>query len=607
MSASNQKKLRQKEREVYRSERERQDALEAQKLRKQTIAFVLVIALCLSIFLGSLLVSPFKNVLYKNTLAITVGDHELTSVDVNYFYIDAINNMINQYYIYFAYGIYTMDFSKPLDEQAVDSRISSAGGTWADYFLTEAVKSIKSTYGLYDLAMKNDHKLTEDEQKELDGLEATMKENAKKGSYKSVKEMLQTTYGNGAALESYLEYYKICTYATSYYNAYEDSLKYDSETLREYEGEEGYKYNSYTFAHSLIESKWFLPDGVTEAKATAEQKKAAQEAAKELADRLAAGDFLTVEEFDIAVDEAIKEAKGENKTDDKDNGTSTQAEEEIPEEEIPEEETPEDGEETEDPEEEKKPDLKYPSTKQDKILFSSINTLFQDWIIGKLEADADDKDADKDEDDKAKFEERHEGDMTVIEYSTGTGDKKEVKGFYVLRFEECLDNSYALANIRHLLIKFKGGKTNSTTGQTTYTEAEKNAAKAQAEKLYAEFKAGTISEDAFSALAQIHSEDSNKAEGGLYEDVYPGQMVTSFNDWCFDEARKPGDHGLVETEYGWHLMFYCSDSETTYRDYMASNDKRAEDMKEWYEDIIKNSEYEELNMKHVPMDKVLSY
>ena len=34
MSASNQKKIRQQEREVYRSERERQDALEAKKLRK---------------------------------------------------------------------------------------------------------------------------------------------------------------------------------------------------------------------------------------------------------------------------------------------------------------------------------------------------------------------------------------------------------------------------------------------------------------------------------------------------------------------------------------------------------------------------------------------
>lgn len=608
MSASNQKKLRQKEREVYRSERERQDALEAQKLRKQTIAFVLVIALCLSIFLGSLMVSPIKNVLYKNTLAVTVGNHELTSVDVNYFFIDAINTTINNYYIYFAYGLYKLDFSIPLDEQAVDKNISTAGGTWADYFLGETIKNIKSTFGLYDLAMKADHKLTEEEQKDLDGLEASLKDSAKKNNFKSVKEMLQTTYGNGANLESYLEYCRVCSYADSYYKAYEDALKYDDEALRDYEGEEGYKYNSYNFAHYLIESKLFLPKLEGDKKEhTKDEIEAANKAAKELADRLAAGEFATVEDFDAAIDEAIKEVKGENKTEDKNDGTATQNEEETPDEETPDEENPD--EETPDeekPEEEKKPDLKYTSTKQEDLLYSSINTLFQDWIIGKLkaEADADNKDENKDEN-KDKFEERHEGDMTVIEYTTGTGDKKEVKGYYVLRFESCNDNAYALANIRHILIKFKGGKTNNTTGQTTYTEAEKKEAKLAAEKLYNEFKNGTISEDAFASLAQIHSEDSNKSEGGLYEDVYPGQMVESFNDWCFDEARKAGDHGLIETEYGWHLMFYVGDSETTYRDYMVSNDKRADDMEAWFEGIIKDSEYVENTLKHVQMDKIL--
>ena len=132
MSASNQKKIRQQEREVYRSERERQDALEAQKLRKQTIAFVLVIALCLSIFLGSFLVSPIKNVIYRNTIAVTVGDHDLTATDVNYFYVDAINNYINQYYYYIYLGYIKLDMSTPLNKQVVDSK---TGETWADSFI----------------------------------------------------------------------------------------------------------------------------------------------------------------------------------------------------------------------------------------------------------------------------------------------------------------------------------------------------------------------------------------------------------------------------------------------------------------------------------------
>ena len=36
----------------------------------------------------------------------------------------------------------------------------------------------------------------------------------------------------------------------------------------------------------------------------------------------------------------------------------------------------------------------------------------------------------------------------------------------------------------------------------------------------------------------------------------PGDMVTAFNDWCFDESRKSGDTGVVETEYGAHVMYF---------------------------------------------------
>ena len=43
-------------------------------------------------------------------------------------------------------------------------------------------------------------------------------------------------------------------------------------------------------------------------------------------------------------------------------------------------------------------------------------------------------------------------------------------------------------------------------------------------------------------------------------------MVTNFNDWCFDVARQPGDHGIVETEYGYHIMYFVGDSETPYSD-----------------------------------------
>ena len=37
-------------------------------------------------------------------------------------------------------------------------------------------------------------------------------------------------------------------------------------------------------------------------------------------------------------------------------------------------------------------------------------------------------------------------------------------------------------------------------------------------------------------------------------------MVGAFNDWCFDEARFPGDSGIIETEYGYHIMYFVGDN-----------------------------------------------
>ncbi|MCX7615477.1 MAG: peptidylprolyl isomerase, partial [Clostridiales bacterium] len=34
-----------------------------------------------------------------------------------------------------------------------------------------------------------------------------------------------------------------------------------------------------------------------------------------------------------------------------------------------------------------------------------------------------------------------------------------------------------------------------------------------------------------------------------------------FNNWIFDKARKPGDTGIVETSYGYHIMYFIGKGE----------------------------------------------
>ena len=54
----------------------------------------------------------------------------------------------------------------------------------------------------------------------------------------------------------------------------------------------------------------------------------------------------------------------------------------------------------------------------------------------------------------------------------------------------------------------------------------------------------------------MNSDDSNSTEGGLYVDISKDVMVDEFEEWCLDENRKYGDHALIKTVYGYHLMFY---------------------------------------------------
>lgn len=123
-------------------------------------------------------------------------------------------------------------------------------------------------------------------------------------------------------------------------------------------------------------------------------------------------------------------------------------------------------------------------------------------------------------------------------------------------------------NVRHILI--------APEKEEDATEATDDAwddAKEEAEKLLAEWQSGEATEESFGELAEEHSTDGgSNTNGGLYENVYPGQMVDTFNDWCFDQKRAPGDTGIVKTTHGYHIMYFVSATDNYYWKDMAENE-----------------------------------
>jgi hypothetical protein len=594
MSASSKKKLRKEQKVAAATEKQKAAKKEATKLKIYTATFWIALVLCVCLVAGLALKAPITTLCKKVTTAVVIGDHKLSNVDLSYFYIDSINEYCNQYSQYLSYFL---DTSKPLDQQQY-----SEGKTWADAFLDMAIDSAKNTYALYDAAIAAGHKLSDDEQKSVNELYDSMEPTAKNNGYKSVNAYLKAFYGNGANEKSYCEYYEVTVMASSYYTKYVSDLKdsYDEPILREYEKDKEYEYSSFSYLSHYLSVDSFKMGGTkgSDGKVTYsdEEIKAAEKAVEEAAKELAVEGNNTKAKLDAAIEvleKKLNEQKAEaNKTDDKKEENKTEDKKE--------DDKSEDKKEDDKKEENKKEEtVKYSTATENKdVLYSSVNSVMQEWLRSK---------------------DRKAGDITFLKNTTKTTDKdgKEVetlKGYYVIVYQETNDNTYKLPNIRHILISFKGG-TPDKNGKVTYSAAEKEAARKEAyailDKWHAEYGVNTsdlkAGEDAFAALAEKHSTDpGSNTNGGLYEEIYPGQMVTAFNDWCFDKERKAGDTGVVATEYGYHVMYYSGGSDLTYRNYLVTSAKLQDDVTKWQENLNNSITVDRKNTKFIEGGLVLN-
>ena len=132
-------------------------------------------------------------------------------------------------------------------------------------------------------------------------------------------------------------------------------------------------------------------------------------------------------------------------------------------------------------------------------------------------------------------------------------------------------------NVRHILVMPEkdvdsdGDGTNDQSSEQAWAAAEQSA-----NDIYVEWQLDPT-EDNFASIATGKSQDPGSTEnGGMYEGVYPGQMVAEFNDWCFDPERKPGDTAIVRTSYGYHIMYFSGVGDYVYWRSVAESDTQYE-------------------------------
>ena len=546
MSASSKKKLRKELNAAAMTEKQLQEQKEAKKLRLYTGLFAAAIAVMILVVIISRVFS--SGMIPRSTTALTVGGTKVSAAELNHYYVDSINNFLGQ--AGEMVSLFGLDTTKPLDEQFYDEAEEQ---TWADYFLDQAAVSAQNMYAVYNAAKAEGYKLSDEAKETIDANIENMELYATMYGFGSVDAYIGAMYGEGCNADTFRQYAEVQLIAQDYAADKNESLTYDDAAIRAEEAENFNAYSAFTYNSYYLAASSFYEGGTEDEQGNKTYTDAEKEAGRAAAEA-AANSLLTAttaEELDAAIAALEINAEVENAK----------------------------------------------STRYNNTQYANVSSVLRDWVTA----------------------ERKAGDITVIpnestthnhaegEECTGDDGTTVVNGYYVVRFEGKDDNLTELVNVRHILVSFEGGTTDEQTGTTTYSDKEKQLAKVKADEILASFTAGEQTEEAFAALATEKTTDpGSKETGGLYENVYPGQMVTAFNDWCFDSARKTGDTGIVETEYGYHVMYFVSNSGKTYRDFMIENTLRSEDLTAWESGLIEAAELVVENTKYAKTDLVLN-
>ena len=535
MSASDKKKLRKEHSAEALTAKQRQQQAEEKKLRTYTICFVTAMILVVVAALGLLAARAITNggLAERFTVAATIGDTELNTIEFSYYYNDAINDYYNEKYETYqdqtdsylkAMG---WDTTKPLNEQYMAEDETK---TWAEYFVELALQEAKRDYALCAAAKAAGFKLTEEQKEEIDTTIANIEMWAPYYGYNDATQYMRALYGNGANMKNFREYYERCQLADAYYDAHLAEYTYTDEQMDAYQKEDDkyINYTSFTFTSAYLSKTYFQQGGTEDENGTVtytpEEENAAREAMK-----LAAEELLTA-----TTDEELAEKAAAIEVNE---GTSISV----------------------------SPNVNYMYT-----AFSGANADLTAWVTDEA---------------------RQDGDIELIPiiYKTTENDQEVeyINGYYVVLFHSRNENNEPMGNVRHLLVKFEGGEEDEETGTTVYSEDEKAAAWEEAEGLLKTWKEGDATEESFIALVKEHTDDSSAETGGLYEDINPdSSYVENFLNWSIDPARQKGDVEIIETEYGCHIMYYVGDDDLTYREYLVTGEMAAADQEVWYNGLL---------------------
>lgn len=533
---------------------------QAKTVTGKVVSVVIAVAVVVAMIAGTL---SFFAVPEKLTKAVVIDGKGYSMSELNCYYMQMYNNVsqtARSYDSSYGEGYGKMLTGYDVNLSPADQKTKDADGndiTWDEYFMDQAVETMASIKRYYNAAIEAGVELTPDAEVQIQETLDSFK--VYQGNY-SLSSFLEMQYGKGVNEKLFKKILTEQQIVTIYQTQMQDELKaeYSAEDIDKVYAED-------KTAYDVVGFRWFTikVESKTETKETASGAEDTSDVAEaKLPEELEAEKFI----------DAVKSQANYNEE------TFKKVVLDFA----------------------NKDDKNYSEYKQDgatllqKIDKSTIETnvskdasawLYETNDAGNYVRQAGDM----------KYFMNSDKTTVYILYAIGTPFKDETKP----------------ADVRHILVKFpetttkeavSGEDVSGEAEEVTLSAAEKAEYESEAvsilddyNKYVEEMMSGVADEQHFGELASKLSDDTgSQSSGGLIENMAnDGQYVPEFEDWVFAEGnyageeRKNGSTGIIETEYGYHIMFYVG----------------ADENPEWYESILSDLVAEDWEAKQTEFDK----
>lgn len=263
MSASQDKRRRQSEREGgldKRSLAEREAAAKAKKEKRKWIAVGTISFVLIALIL--LVNSPL---LYTVAKSVNVAGESYTNAEYQYFYYSAYNNFYSRYANYMSMFF---DTTKPLDEQSCsvptlqmlgqsvpDSVAEMEDPTWADYFKAVALENMRFITVLSNEAKAKGYTISEADAAAIETELSAFDSNAENSGFKNGDAYAKMVFGKGVNKATVKRLMERTILANNYAADVFDGFTYDSAALDAYYSENADTLDTYSYSIYLVEAE----------------------------------------------------------------------------------------------------------------------------------------------------------------------------------------------------------------------------------------------------------------------------------------------------------------------------------------------------------------